>query len=90
MALQLRIAVPWACLIFAMLGAALGSRPQRSSSSVGFGYSVVIIFVYYVIMSFSRALGESGTLPPLIAAWTANLVFLVISIWLCSRANRLG
>lgn len=90
MALQLRIAVPWACLIFAMLGAALGSKPQRSSSSVGFGYSVIIIFVYYVIMSFSRALGESGTLPPLAAAWTANAVFLVISIWLCSRANRLG
>ena len=90
MALQLRIAVPWACLIFAMLGAALGSRPQRSSSGVGLGYSVIIIFVYYVIMSFSRALGESGTLPPLAAAWTANAVFLVISIWLCSRANRLG
>ncbi len=90
MAFHLRLAVPWACLIFGILGAALGSRPQRSNSSVGFGFSVIIIFVYYVIMSFGRALGESGSLPPLPAAWVANLVFLAISIFFCIRANRLG
>ncbi|MDO5116521.1 MAG: LptF/LptG family permease [Synergistaceae bacterium] len=90
MALHLRLSVPWACLVFAILGAALGSRPQRSSSGVGLGFSVIIIFVYYVIMSFSRALGESGALPPPVAAWTANLVFLSIGLYLCSRANRLG
>ena len=90
MAMQLRISVPWACLIFALLGAALGSRPQRSSSSVGLGFSVIIIFVYYVIMSFSRALGESGTLPAVVAAWNANIVFLAMGIWLCRRANKLG
>lgn len=90
MALHLRIAVPWACLIFGMLGAALGSRPQRSSSGVGLGFSVIIIFVYYVIMSFSKALGESGALPPIIASWVANFVFLAISLVLCSRANKLG
>ncbi len=90
MAFHLRIAVPWACLIFGILGAALGSRPQRSSSSVGLGFSVIIIFVYYVIMSFGRALGESGSLPPLLAAWVANFVFLVISVFFCLRANRLG
>lgn len=90
MAFHLRLAVPWACLIFAILGAALGSRPQRASSGVGFGFSVIIIFVYYVIMSFSKALGENGSLPPAMAAWVANLVFLAISLLLCSRANRLG
>ncbi|MEG1823173.1 MAG: LptF/LptG family permease [Cloacibacillus sp.] len=90
MVLQLRLSVPWACLIFALLGAALGSRPQRSSSGVGLGFSVIIIFIYYVIMSFSRALGESGTLPPVVAAWNANAVFLAIGVWLCSRANKLG
>ena len=41
-------------------------------------------------MSFGRALGESGSLPPLLAAWVANIVFLVISIFFCLRANRLG
>lgn len=90
MALHLRLSVPWACLIFAILGAALGSRPQRSSSSVGLGFSVIIIFVYYVIMSFSKSLGESGAMPRMLAAWNANFVFLAIGMYLCSRANKLG
>ncbi|MDO4987743.1 MAG: LptF/LptG family permease [Synergistes sp.] len=90
MALHLRLAVPWACLIFGVLGAALGSRPQRSSSSVGFGLSVIIIFAYYVIMSFSRALGDSGKIPAVLAAWMANAVFLAVSARMCVRANKLG
>lgn len=90
MYLHLRVSVPWACLILAIVGAALGSRPQRSGSSVGLGLSVIIVFVYYVIMSFSKSLGEAAYLPPIIAAWIPNAVFLAVGARLCVRANRLG
>ncbi len=90
MTLHMRFAVPWACLIFALLGAALGSRPQRSSSSVGLGMSVIIIFAYYVILSFSSAFGENGKVHPAIAAWSANVIFVFVSLKLCRRANALG
>lgn len=90
MMMHLRLSVPWACIVLALVGAALGSRPQRSSSSVGFGLSVIIVFIYYVIMSFSGSLGEAGYLPPVVAAWTANAVFFILGMFLCSRANRLG
>ncbi len=90
MTLHMRFAVPWACLIFALLGAALGSRPQRSSSSVGLGMSVIIIFAYYVILSFSSAFGENGKVHPAIAAWSANVIFVFVSLKLCRKANALG
>ena len=90
MTLHMRFAVPWACLIFALLGAALGSKPQRSSSSVGLGMSVIIIFVYYVILSFSSAFGENGQVHPAIAAWSANIIFIFIALKLCRKANALG
>ncbi|MDO4218772.1 MAG: LptF/LptG family permease [Synergistaceae bacterium] len=90
MTLHMRFAVPWACLIFALLGAALGSRPQRSSSSVGLGMSVIIIFAYYVILSFSSAFGENGKVHPAIAAWSANVIFIFVSLKLCRKANALG
>jgi lipopolysaccharide export system permease protein len=90
MTFHLRIGVPWACLILAVMGAALGSRPQRSSSGVGLGMSAIIVFIYYVIMSFSQALGEAGYVPPVIAAWTANAVFFVVGMLLCKKANNLG
>ncbi|MEG1501812.1 MAG: LPS export ABC transporter permease LptG [Synergistaceae bacterium] len=90
MVLHIRISVPWACVVLALVGAALGSRPQRSSSSVGLGLSVIIVFVYYVILSFTQSFGDAGYLPPLLAAWVANIIFLVVGLLLCKNANRLG
>ncbi|MDL2264033.1 LptF/LptG family permease [Synergistaceae bacterium OttesenSCG-928-I11] len=90
MLFNLRIAVPWASVVLVMVGAAVGSRPQRSSSSMGLGLSVVIVFTYYVIMSFCKSLGEAGFMPGVLAAWIPNIVFLVVGVMLTKRANRLG
>jgi lipopolysaccharide export system permease protein len=90
MLLNLRIAVPWASVVLVLVGAAVGSRPQRSSSGMGLGLSVVIVFCYYVIMSFCKSLGEAGFMPAALAAWTPNAVFLAIGSLLIRRANRLG
>lgn len=90
MIFHLRLSVPWACMVLALVGAALGSRPQRSSSSVGLGMSVIIVFIYYVILSFTQSLGDAGYMPPVVAAWIANIVFLAIGLMLCRNANKLG
>lgn len=67
-----KLAVPFASLVFVLVGAPLGLRPQRSSSGIGLGISIIIIFLYYVLMFISLAMGETGTLPPLVAAWLPN------------------
>ena len=90
MILNLRFSIPWACLVLALVGAAVGSRPQRSSSGMGLGLSVIIVFVYYVILSFTQSLGDAGYLHPVFAAWIANIVFLIIGAGLTLRANRIG
>lgn len=90
MIFHLRISVPWACMVLALVGAALGSRPQRSSSSFGLGLSVIIVFVYYVILSLTQSLGDAGYIPSYIAAWIANVVFLIIGLLMCKNANKLG
>ena len=89
-ALHFRISIPWACVVLALVGAALGSRPQRTNSSRGVGLSVIIVFVYYVIMSFARSMGEAELISPFISGWLANVVFMILGIRLCQKANRLG
>jgi lipopolysaccharide export system permease protein len=89
MLFHLKLAVPWACVIMAALGASFGaSRKGRSGSGVGFGISVVFVFAYYVIMSFCRALGESGNMPPILAAWTPNIVFLFVTLFFARRVDE--
>jgi lipopolysaccharide export system permease protein len=85
---HLKLAVPWACVIMAILGASFGAfRRGRSGTSAGFGFSVVIVFAYYMIMSLCRALGESGGMTPVLAAWTPNCVFLAGGVFFSRRVD---
>ena len=87
---HLKLAVPWACVIMAVLGAGFGaSRRGRSGGGVGFGISVVMVFAYYVVMSLCRALGESGNIPSVLAGWGPNCVFLVIAIFFAWRVDKI-
>lgn len=86
---HLHLAVPWASVVLALIGAALGVRPQRRGGvGMGFGMSVLIVFAYYVVMSMCRALGETGRIAPLLAAWFPNVLFLSIGGFLTFGANR--
>ena len=85
---HLRIAIPWASIVLAIVGASLGVRPQRSGPGVGFGLSIIIVFAYYVVMSFCKSLGQSGFLLPVISAWIPNVVFLGFGSFLARRVNH--
>ncbi|MEW5866219.1 MAG: LptF/LptG family permease [Bacillota bacterium] len=73
--LYLKIAIPFASLVFGLVGAPLGVRTHRASTSLGFGMSILIIFIYYVIMSLSCAVAERGSVPPALGAWFSNVLF---------------
>lgn len=78
----IREALPFACLVFALIGAPSGIRPVRSGSQAGVALSVLIILIYYFSMAVCKSLGQNGTLPELFAAWIPNLVFSGIGILL--------
>ncbi len=86
--LHMKFAVPFASFIFALIGVPLGLKPHRSSSSMGVGLSLVIIFIYYVLMTLGLRLGQSGNMPPWMAAWMANGIVAVAGIVLIGRAIR--
>ena len=88
-AFHLRLAVPWACIILALIGSTLGIRPMRKGgASVGFGQSILIVFVYYVFMSMGRSLGQTGHIPPIVGAWLSNIIFFAGAMLLARRADR--
>lgn len=83
-----RFAIPMACFVFALIGTPLGMQPQRKSSALGFGISVAIIFMYYAIMMISGALGKGAVIPPMLAAWTPNLICMLAGAYLIRRASK--
>lgn len=83
--LQQKYALPFICVVFALVGAPLGMRPQRTSTARGFGISVLIIFGYYLLLFVCGALGQVEIFSPLLAAWMPNLICLGAGLFLTSR-----
>ncbi len=86
--LERKLAIPFASVIFALIGAPLGIRRQRSPAAIGVGLSLIVIILYYIGMSFLGVLGENGRLSPTVAAWGCNIVSLVAGAILTWRATR--
>lgn len=73
---QEKFSVPFVALVFAMVGAAIGLRPQNSSKATSVGLSVAIVFSYYLVSVISSSMGVWGTLTPFMGAWFPNLLGL--------------
>lgn len=87
--LALKISLPFASIFFAIIGASFGlTSSSRSGAFIGFGISILIIFVYYVMMSISTAMGRSGFIPVILSAWIQNIVFAVIGLYIVTKVNR--
>ncbi|NLK07701.1 MAG: YjgP/YjgQ family permease [Firmicutes bacterium] len=71
----LKLGLPFASLVFVLLGAPLCFRFSRGGKMLGVIFSLIIMFLYYIATSVARSLGANGVLPPLLAAWLANLIF---------------
>ena len=85
--LHSRFAVPFASLVFAVLAVPLGMQNHRSGKSAGFATSIGILLTYYIVQSFLRALAEKGTLPPALALWLPNMIFLGLGWYLLRLAS---
>ena len=74
--IQEKIALPFVCLVFGLIGAALGVRPQNTNKATSFGICVGLIFSYYLLSFVTSSLGISGALTPFLAAWLPNFLGL--------------
>jgi lipopolysaccharide export system permease protein len=73
----LKIALPLAVLVIILFGAPLATSAQRGGTAYGIGLSLAVTMVYLLLFRIGKAVGSSGTLDPLLAAWAPNLLFLI-------------
>ena len=64
-----KLALPATTFALALIGVPLAITPPRVRYNRGFLFSILIIFVYYVIRALSLNLGATGTISPFLAAW---------------------
>ncbi len=86
--LHKRLSIPFACLIFGLIGAPLGIRKSRSGKSAGIAIALLVFLIYYVFLAIGMNLSKTGQLAPVLAYWIPNLVMALLSIVFLVKKGR--
>ena len=77
-----KFALPITTIVFVLIGVPLAITPPRVRYHRGFLFSILIIFLYYLIRALSMSFGETNAINPYLAAWAPNLIIATIGGYL--------
>jgi LPS export ABC transporter permease LptG len=80
--LQYRLALPWTCLVVVCIAAPLGIGYSRRGVLSSVAAAVILVFSMNFLVHLFLALGEGARVPAWIAAWTPNVLFAAIGLYL--------
>ena len=74
MQLHQKFSIPVACLVFSLIGLALGVTSRKDGKLASFALGVGVIFAYYIIMYGAEAMAKGGRVSPHLAMWLPNII----------------
>lgn len=83
-----KFAIPFACLVFILLGAPIAIKTGRSGTGWGIAFSIALFTIYYIFLVGGEELADRELLAPWIAMWLANLLLIAFGIWMLVQTNR--
>jgi lipopolysaccharide export system permease protein len=83
-----KLAFPFVCFVMCLVGTGVGGRGKiRESLAVSICFGIGIAFFFWIFYSFCLSLGYGEMLPPFVAAWSANFVFLCFGLFAILNAG---
>ena len=90
MEIQKRFAIPVACLVFGLIGLALGATHRRDGTIGSFVIGVAVVFAYYVPLMLGPALVKGQYLPAWLGMWLPNFVIGALGVAMFVWRDRLA
>jgi lipopolysaccharide export system permease protein len=85
--LYAKLSFPLINLVMVLVAIPFALQSPRSGRLAGIGIAIAIMAAYLVVHFVCLALARADLLPPLLAAWTANVIFLGLGVSLLLRAR---
>ena len=79
-----RIAASFASFILTTIGLALSSRKRKGGMGLYLGIGLALSFGYIMLQTVSSTFAINANLPPMLAAWIPNIVFIIVA-YFCYR-----
>lgn len=86
--LNYRLALPVACLVLALVAVPIGLISRKGGKAFGLMLSILLVFIYYVLIASGLNLAKNGHLNPEVGLWMANVVFGVAGLFMLRQNAR--
>jgi len=87
--LHYRFALPVASFVLALVGISLGLSTRKGGKAVGLILTILLVFLYYIIMAFGMGFAKQGRLPPVVGLWLANVIFAAGGVLMLAQNQSL-
>ena len=77
-----KFSIPFACILFVLLGAPLGVMAKRGGFSISTALSFGFFLLYYILLITGEELADRNHVSPEIGMWAPNGVLLIIAFYL--------
>jgi lipopolysaccharide export system permease protein len=88
MKLHQKFSLPVACFALGLLAIPLGIQSKTEKRAVGTVMGIPFFLLYYILLSVGWALGESGTMHPVVSMWAPNVIMAAFGIYLYRQALK--
>lgn len=83
-----KYAIPFACIVFVLVGAPLGVLTRRGSFGVAASISLFFFLLYWICLIGGEKLADRRLLNPFLGMWIANFIIGLLGILLTYRMNK--
>ncbi|MCH8903514.1 MAG: LptF/LptG family permease [Bacteroidetes bacterium] len=83
-----RTSSPFSTFILTLIGLALASRKPQGGIGMNIAFGFLIAFSYIFFMKFSMTFSINSSFPPILGAWTPNILFSILGFVLLRYAPK--
>jgi lipopolysaccharide export system permease protein len=83
-----KLAIPFACIVFILIGAPIGIMARRGGFAVATSLSMGFFVIYWALLIAGEELADRGIVSPLLAMWGGNMLLAPIGILLIIKLQH--
>ncbi|NJD22031.1 MAG: YjgP/YjgQ family permease [Melioribacter sp.] len=83
-----KYSLPFACIVFVLIGAPLGTMMRRGGFGMAAGMSLIFFLIYWAFLIGGEKFADRGLLSPFLGIWSANILLGILGIFLMIKSAR--
>ena len=82
-----KYSIPFACVIFVLVGAPLGYRVRKGGFGIAAGLSLLFFLMYWACLIGGEKLADRALLSPFMGMWIANIIIGCFGLYLMFKSS---